>query len=82
MANTFLPLITISSPLVDKLLDDMAAIPPLLNCRKCSTKTLHMDATFFTLGGKVRAVALPFCPQCDLNEETATYLLDAAGRVA
>jgi hypothetical protein len=70
VAKSLLRLITVSSPLADRLLDEMSATPPLLKCQRCNTKTLRLDTTFFTLGGTVRTVALPFCPQCDLNEET------------
>jgi hypothetical protein len=45
-------------------------MPPLLHCRKCSTEVLYTNATFFMLAGKEWTVAVPHCPQCDLNEET------------
>jgi hypothetical protein len=47
-----------------------------LQCPKCSSPTISVDATFFDLGGKTWNVALPACPHCDLKNDTATFVRD------
>ncbi len=38
-------------------------------CRKCGTKLLHLDATFFSYSGKVRKLPLPYCANCGRAED-------------
>lgn len=70
MANTSRSSTAALSQLIDELLDDLSAMPPLLHCRKCSTEVLYTNATFFMVAGKEWTVPVPHCPLCDLNEET------------
>lgn len=58
---------------VKNLFDDLTAKPRPAHCRKCRSKLIYVDATFFSQGptGKVWTVPLPVCPRCDLIEDTA-----------
>jgi len=38
---------------VEELFDALSAPPPLVHCRKCGSRLLQMNATFFFYGGKV-----------------------------
>lgn len=44
--------IAVPSESVEELFDALSALPPLTHCRKCGTKLLHLDATFFSHGGQ------------------------------
>jgi hypothetical protein len=81
MANKSLCSTEAQSQLIDKLFDALSAIPPLVHCRKCGTELLHANATFSTLAGKEWTLALPRCPQCEVNKET-TKCIHPRGRYA
>jgi hypothetical protein len=70
MANTSRSSTAAQSQPIDKLFDALSVTPPLLHCRKCGAELLHAHATFSTLAGKEWTLALPRCPQCELNKET------------
>jgi hypothetical protein len=78
MANTSRSSTAALSQLIDELLDDLYAMPPLLHCRKCSAEVLYTNATFFMLAGKEWTVPVPHCPLCDLNGDDKGH--PAAGR--
>jgi hypothetical protein len=39
---------------------------------KCGTELLHLDATFFSDGGKVWTLPVPFCSTCCFGEGAVT----------
>jgi hypothetical protein len=67
---SFSPLV-VSSPLIDKLLEDLSVMQPVLSCGECGTKMLHIDTVFFTPEGKTRILSLPVCPRCYIEKEPA-----------
>jgi hypothetical protein len=52
-------------PSVEELFDALSALPPLVHCRKCGSRLLQMNATFFSYGGKVWTLSLPVCTNCE-----------------
>jgi hypothetical protein len=65
--------IVVPSESVEELFDALSALPRLTRCRKCGTELLHVDATFFSCGGKVWTLPLPFCSNCAGKERVAKY---------
>ena len=65
--------IIVPSESVEELFDTLSALPRLTRCRKCGTELLHVDVTFFSYGGKVWTLPLPFCSYCVRKEHVATY---------
>jgi len=64
--------IGVPSESVKKLFDALSALPRLTHCQKCGTELLHVDATFFSCGGeKVWNLPLPFCSNCNREEDAA-----------
>jgi hypothetical protein len=53
---------------VRELFDTLASWPTPEQCRKCGSKFIHVDTTFFSQDEKFWTVPLPVCPTCDLNE--------------
>jgi hypothetical protein len=56
---------------VEELLDTLSALPPVIDCRQCGSKLLHLGATFLSEGGKVWTLALPVCPKCEPSQISA-----------
>ena|ERR1700674_4142025 len=50
---------------VEELFDGLSALPPLLHCRKCGSRLLQMNATYFSYGGKVWDLPIPVCTNCE-----------------
>jgi hypothetical protein len=50
---------------VEELFDALSALPPLVHCRRCGSRLLQMNATFFSYGGKVWNLPLPVCTTCE-----------------
>ena len=50
---------------VEELFEALSALPPLVHCRKCGSRLLQMNATFFSYGGKVWNLPLPVCTNCE-----------------
>ncbi len=69
MARNASQSIAVPSESVGELFDALSALPPLTHCRKCGTELLHLDATFFSYGGKVWTLPLPFCENCARAED-------------
>jgi len=59
---------------VEHLFDSLSVMPSRATCAKCSSELLHLNATFFSSGGKIWSVPLPACPKCDLKEDTAKFV--------
>jgi len=59
---------------VEHLFNRLSAKSSRDKCRKCSSKLLQLDTTFFSSGGKIWTVALPVCPMCDLKDDTARFI--------
>ena len=53
---------------VEELFDALSALPPLVHCRKCGSRVLLMNATFFSYGGKVWNLWLPVCTNCGTTQ--------------
>ncbi len=68
--------IIVPSESVEGLFDALSALPRLTRCRKCGTELLHVDATFFSNGGKVWTLPLPFCSNCARKEHVARNVHD------
>jgi hypothetical protein len=70
---------SISSTVVqsgEELFDALSALPPLVHCRKCGSRLLQMNATFFSYGGKVWNLPLPVSTTCEptqLSSGAPTY---------
>src|ERR1700720_2582999 len=62
---------------VEHLFNRLSAKPSPPQCRKCSSKLMQVDTTFFSSGGKIWTVALPVCPRCDLKNDTARFIPSA-----
>jgi len=50
----------------EDLFDNLTVLPPPIKCSRCDSGLLHLNATFFSSGGKVWTIPLPICPKCDL----------------
>ncbi len=50
---------------VEELLDELSALPPLVHCRKCGSRLLQMNSTFFSCGGKMWKHPSPVCTECE-----------------
>jgi hypothetical protein len=50
---------------VEELFDALSALPPLVHCRKCGSRLLQRNATFFSYGGRVWNLPLPVCTKCE-----------------
>ncbi len=72
MAKNTAQLIIVPSESVEELFAALSALPRLTYCRKCGTELLHLDATFFSYGGKVWTLPLPFCSNCNQEERAMT----------
>jgi hypothetical protein len=59
---------------VEDLFDTLSDLPSPVRCNRCGSELLHLDATFFSTGGKVWTVPLPVCPKCDLKEDLAHFI--------
>jgi hypothetical protein len=64
--------IIVPSESVAKLSDVLSALPRLTHCQKCGTELLHVDAMFFSDGGKVWTLPLPFCTACNREKAVVT----------
>jgi hypothetical protein len=73
MANHSSRSIIVPPESVEELFDALSALPRLTRCRTCGTELLHVDATFFSYGGKVWTLPLPFCSYCARKEHVTTY---------
>jgi hypothetical protein len=72
MATNHCQSIIVPSESVAELFAALSALPRLTRCRKCGTELLHLDATFFSDGGKVWTLPVPFCSTCCFGEGAAT----------
>ena len=61
-------------PRVKALFDTLLALPTPEQCRKCGSKLMHVETTFFSLGEKFWTVPLPVCPMCDLKGDPAKFV--------
>jgi hypothetical protein len=59
---------------VEDLFEALSELPSPVRCNRCGSGLLHLDATFFSPGGKVWTVPLPVCPKCDLKEDTSHFV--------
>lgn len=55
---------------VEELFEILSAARPLIHCRSCGTKLLHMQATFILDSGKLWTLALPICTNCEPPQAT------------
>lgn len=58
---------------VQELFNSLSALPPLIHCRQCGSKLLHVDATFLSEGGKAWTQPLPFCPNCEPSQVSPEF---------
>ena len=58
-------------PHVKELFDNLMALPSPEQCRKCGSKLIHVETTFFSVGEKFWTVPLPVCPMCDVKGNPA-----------
>ena len=65
-------------PHVKELFDTLTALPIPEYCRHCRSKSLLVDATFFSRGEKFWTIPLPVCPNCDLKGDTAKFISPAS----
>jgi len=61
-------------PHVREFLDTMRAAPPLEYCRRCGSKMLLVETTFFSHGEQFWTVPIPVLPRCDLKKDTANFI--------
>jgi hypothetical protein len=53
MVNKSLSISSTAVQSVEELFDVLSALPPLVPCRKCGSRLMQRNATFFSYGGKV-----------------------------
>ena len=61
-------------PRVKALFDTLMALPTPDQCRKCGSKLMHVETTFFSVGERFWTVPLPVCPMCDLKGDPAKFV--------
>jgi hypothetical protein len=61
---------------VEHLFKSLATNALPAQCKKCGSKLMALDTTFFSPGptGHVWTVPLPVCPKCDLKEDSAQFV--------
>jgi len=61
-------------PHIKEFFDKLSALPKPEECRKCGSKLMHVETTFFSSGEQFWTIPLPVCPKCDLKGNQGKFI--------